>query len=487
MILLGLFAGMMLAVIGLGLSRFVARPLGLISSAMENQSPNILSALENDPSEFGRLAMLVRHFFVQKADLEHEMQERARAEEAIIRNEQNLSTILNSIGDAVISTDVDGRVVRMNPTAEQLTGWALSEVTGLHISEVLNIVDTHTGEPMHIPVDEALSTGEVCHLVSDATLISRDRTQRQIADSAAPIRDDSGAISGVVLVFSDVTEQYYTQEALKEAGDRAQRYLNIAGVMLVSMARDGTITLINKKGEDLLGYSQQELLGRNWFEVCIPEYEQEQVKSTFNRLMCGDYELIEFFENAVVTRSGEKRIISWHNALLRDTTGAIIGTLSSGEDITERKQAEDALRQSEERYSVIVERSAHGILMADIETKQFMYANPSICRMLGYTEQELLQLGIEEIHPKDWAGFSKSEFESHMRGEKTMANAIPCLRKDGSIFYADITTAITKYGDREHTVGFFTDITKRRQAEEELRLAHAEIESYEPSARTSIA
>ena len=298
----------------------------------------------------------------------------SEARDSLQEKEEYLSCTMNSIGDAVISTDAQRRVVRMNPVAEALTGLVQSDVIGLPISEILNIVNTLTHEPTAISIDEAMSTGEVCHLADHTTLISRDGTERQIADSAAPIRDGTGTITGTVIVLSDMTEQYRTWEALKEAGDRSQSYLDVAGVMLVSIAWDQTITLINKKGCEALGYSNHELIGKNWFDVCIPEHNREEAKALFVLLMHGEFETVEFYENLVVTRSGEERMIHWHNVLLRDMTGAAIGTLSSGEDITERKLLSDQLEAAATQVIDLVSQ----VVTVDSFTGRF--ENPSLSR-----------------------------------------------------------------------------------------------------------
>ncbi len=134
--------------------------------------------------------------------------------------QEKLSTTLRSIGDGVISTDTHGNVVNMNPVAEELTGWVVSEAAGHHISEILVIVNALTDEPSFLPVDSALATGEVFHMAEHTTLISRDGTKRQIADSAAPIRNAQGEIAGAVLVFSDITEQYNIYKALRESEEQ---------------------------------------------------------------------------------------------------------------------------------------------------------------------------------------------------------------------------------------------------------------------------
>ena len=105
----------------------------------------------------------------------------------------------------------------------------------------------------------------------------------------------------------------------------------------------GEITLINQKGNKILGYEEDELLGMNWFDTCVPERNRKEVIGVFKKNMLGETELVEYFENPVLIKSGEERIIGWHNTVLWDEKGSIIGTLSSGEDITERKRAEQLL------------------------------------------------------------------------------------------------------------------------------------------------
>ncbi|MGA2863563.1 MAG: PAS domain S-box protein [Verrucomicrobiota bacterium] len=138
-------------------------------------------------------------------------------------------------------------------------------------------------------------------------------------------------------------------------------------------------------------------------------------------------------------------------------------------DTTERKRATKALQESEARYRALFNESAGGILIADIETKTFTYANPALCRMLGYTEDELRTMGVADIHPKDALQSAVADFEARVRGEKTLLTDIPCLRKDGSVLHADINTFRITVDDRPCNVGLFHDITERKRAEESLR------------------
>jgi PAS domain S-box-containing protein len=145
-----------------------------------------------------------------------------------------------------------------------------------------------------------------------------------------------------------------------------------------------------------------------------------------------------------------------------------IRTVKLEEEVEARKKVEEALRRSEEMYRVLFEGSTQGILAADIETKRFVFANPSICRMFGYSEREFWQLGIADIHPKDALDHVMSEFDSLMRGMKPISSDIPCLRKDSTLFYADVGGSGTIVQGRRCGVGFFADVTARKRAEQKL-------------------
>jgi PAS domain S-box-containing protein len=188
------------------------------------------------------------------------------------------------------------------------------------------------------------------------------------------LKDDSGNPIGAAAVNRDITERKRAEEALKEERDRAQKYLDIAGVMIVAIDSHGTITLLNKRGCDILGYEEGELVGRNWFDTCLPMPVRAPVKTVFDRLMAGEVEPVEYFENPVVTKQGEERIVAWHNTVLSDESGTIIGTLSSGEDITERKQAEAELTRHRYHLETLVAERTVQLEAANEELEAFAYS-----------------------------------------------------------------------------------------------------------------
>ena len=144
------------------------------------------------------------------------------------------------------------------------------------------------------------------------------------------------------LLFRNLKE---SEDAIRRERDKAQNYLDVARAILVVINADLRVGLINKKGCEILGLPERGIVGKNWFDTFVPERMRREVKGAFAKLMAGEADPVEYFENPILARTGEEKIIAWHNALLRDDSGAVIATLSSGEDITARKHAEEKLAQ----------------------------------------------------------------------------------------------------------------------------------------------
>jgi PAS domain S-box-containing protein len=165
--------------------------------------------------------------------------------------------------------------------------------------------------------------------------------ERDLNVSYFPIEGPHG-VDRVACVLQDVTERKRADAAIRQEQEQAQRYLDVAEVILLALDLKGRISMINRKGCATLGWEERELLGRAWIDTCLPVRIRDKLSASFHNLLGGD---LSYIENPILTKSGEERLIGWRNTLLRDEEGRITGTLSSGEDITERKQAEEGLRR----------------------------------------------------------------------------------------------------------------------------------------------
>ena len=176
---------------------------------------------------------LEKRVYERTKELEKEIVERKQAEVTLRESEENLRITLNSIGDAVISTDIDGNITRMNQVAETLTGWKREEGLGKPLTAVFHIINDQTRKPIENPVEKVMKAGKVVGLASHTVLIAKDGTEYQIADSGAPIQDKKGNVMGVVLVFRDVTVQLKTEKELLKV-----KKLESVGLLAGGIAHD---------------------------------------------------------------------------------------------------------------------------------------------------------------------------------------------------------------------------------------------------------
>ncbi len=227
----------------------------------------------------------------------------------------------------------------------------------------------------------------------------------------------------------------------------------------------GVITYINPSFERQIGYTLAEVVGQT------PRIIKSGLETSgFYTRMWATILRGESYQGEICNRKkhGELYYESKTISPIRDTHGVITHFVSTGKDITVHKQAEAALKESEIRYQVIFEGANEGILAARIADRSFQYVNPAICAMFGYTHDEFLRLGINDMYPNEAQPRVFAEFQAMVRGEKALVSNIRCRRKDGSIFYADIKAARTHMDSQEFMVSFINDVTERRHAEEAL-------------------
>jgi PAS domain S-box-containing protein len=223
-------------------------------------------------------AMNLAHLETRRLlDIQEETNKQLQQAYATLQDsEEKLDVTLNSIGDAVIATDGDALVTRLNPVAERLTGWTQQEALGRPVEAIFHIVNQETRQPSAIPIKETLALGTIHGLANHTVLIGRDGRECAIADSCAPILNRDGRVVGAVLVFRNVTEEYAVQQALRDHSALIQTILNTVVDSIITLhASDGIIERVNLAAEWMFGYAANELVGRN---ICllIPELDDER-------------------------------------------------------------------------------------------------------------------------------------------------------------------------------------------------------------------
>jgi len=276
--------------------------------------------------------------------LQNEINEHKQTEIALRQSEALLHKVLETLPVGVWILDEKGNVVHGNPTSQQI--WAGAKYVGIDRYEEYKGWWLRTGKQIESnewAAARAILKGETS-VNEEVEIECFDGTRKIMLNSAVPIMNEHGEIIGAVAVNQDITERKRAEIELQLERDKAQRYLDIAGVIFVVIGADQRVELINKKGCESLEYEESEIIGKNWFDDFVPKPDRERVRAGFVKLLSGDIEPIEYFENPILTKSGEERLVAWHNAVLKGEEGNIIGTLSSGEDITERRRAEKELK-----------------------------------------------------------------------------------------------------------------------------------------------
>jgi len=394
----------------------------------------------------------------------HDRRQRAVTRQ-LEESHERLATTLHSIGEAVVSTDAEGRVAEMNAIAESMTGWTSVEANGKPLDSVLWIVSGRTGKPMISPATQALQTGQAVELANDTLLISRDGTQRQVAHSAAPMRDAAGELTGVVLVLRDVTQEYRHRAELCEAKERFDQLARLSRTITWEVDADGRYTYVSDVVEEVLGYRPDELVGKKHLWDAHPLESRDTFRSDALELFARSRP----FEDLVApmnTKGGETRWISTNGLPLFDDDGKLVGYRGTDTDITERRQARQRLRLLERA----VQQSSSSVVITDRDGN-IEFVNPGFERATGYSAKEALGQNPSVLRSGEQPSEFYEELWSTINSGRTWRGEFHNRRKDGSLFWetATISPMTNQQGEVTHFVAIKDDITRQKAAEDAIR------------------
>jgi PAS domain S-box-containing protein len=270
-------------------------------------------------------------------------------------------------------------------------------------------------------------------------------------------------------ILEDISARAGVDEVLKKSQDALKKLLHAveqSPVVTFITNLSGVIEYINPKAIELSGYTREELVGNT------PRIFKSGIQSLgFYKVLWETISSGREWKGELQNKkkNGDLFWVLESISTVRDYMGNATHYIAVQEDITERKLAEAILIDSENMYRSILHASAEGILIVDAESLQIIFANPTQCEMLGYTEEELISMTIIEIHPKESIKETLTEFQSMLLGEKAFVSNIQCLKKNGATFFADIHSSFLFQNGRRCILGFFKDITERTKGEEHLK------------------
>lgn len=490
-----------------GLTKYIGVPLVYDSKVI-----GAFSILSQSQHRLGESELQILQLFAEQAAIALNS---AKSRKALRESEERYWDLLENANDLVQSVSPKGRFLYVNRAWRERLGYSEEEIAHLTIFEIIHPdYLAHCKEMFRRVIDgEEIQNIEAVFQAKDGTHI--------YVEGNANCRFADGKPVATRGIFREITERKRIEESLRKERDKAQKYLDIAEVILVVIDADRKIKLINRKGCEILGYEEEEIVGKDWFHCFLPERVRNEVIEGFNMLLASNVEPIRYFENPVLTKSGEERTIAWHNTLLTDEEGNITGTLSSGEDITERKRAEEALKKAHEELERRVEertaelRVANEQLQREIEERKrteeklsnaharlehifttnlatiytceiggdwsATFVSENVRDLLGYESKNFLE------EPTFWAKNIHLEDKPRVFAELVRlfendyhVHEYRFLHKDGTYRWMrdELRLVRDSKGKPLECVGYWIDITERKQAEEELRAAHAEMEAF---------
>lgn len=460
-----------------------------------------------------------------RGELKIRIQESESTREALRDSEEKYRELVENANSIIYKRDAAGRILFINQFAQRFFGYAADEILGKNVVGTILPETDSSGRPM-IDVIQDVNLFPEKWKYQENECLGKNGERIWIAWTNRTVLDENGNTREVLCIGTDISErrradeeakryrEYLEElveertEALRAEKDVARNYFDIAGVILIAIDRDQKVTLINKKGCHILGCEDRDVVGRNWFDVFVPEIVRDKTKAAFSELMAGNLSAAEYLENEIVSKNNERRLIAWHNTLVKDDSGNILGTLSSGEDITDqRRTVEELERHYEHLEELVKERAAELIrtneklqreiderkelqrqlhrIMAEqaiildnanvgislVRNRRQVWVNRKMEEIFQYSKDELINQTTAKLYPSGEA-YERlgSEAYSILGKGLTYQTEQELLRRDGTRMWVKYNgKAVDPHDMSAGILWILEDITEQRKAEEELK------------------
>jgi PAS domain S-box-containing protein len=398
------------------------------------------------------------------------------ADKAIRETEAKFRAITHSAKDAIIMMDDEGHISYWNKAAENIFGYSTDEALRKELHMFLAPQKYRDPYRKGILTFKATGRGPVVGKTLELEAVRKDGTRFPIELSVSVIKiDGRWHATGIV---RDISERKRAEEELQETRDYLEKLFNYANAPIIVWDPAFTITRFNHAFERLTGKSSDEVVGAP-LDILFPDDRREEAMAHIRRT--GEGERWEVVEIPIVRADGTVRIVLWNSANLYAEDGTtVIATIAQGQDITERKRAEKAVRESEAKFRAITHSAKDAIIMMDDEGN-ISYWNEAAKDIFGYSAREAigaelhLFLAPQKYHDAYRRGIPKFKKTGHGPAVgKTLE--LEAVRKDGTKFPIELSVSAIKRDGKWHATGIIRDISQRKRAEDALRKAHDELE-----------
>ncbi len=399
--------------------------VSLINEWVAGGSPIHSSELTLEDARGHPVEVFSSHVLLRGSDGEPEMYcidiglaEQKRLQRALVTSEGQFRSLAENSPDIFTRFDRDCRSTYISPELARITGKQVEQILGKSPTEFWPLPTGPEQASYHEEqIRWVLQNGQRHEWELDWQNANGEPIAFQFR--AVPEVDAEGNIASVLTVARDISYRKLVEASLRAERDANRTLLDTVEAIIVALDRGGRITLINRKGCELFGYRLEELVGRDWFETCLPaSFDKSLVREVYRKALAADLQGSEYFENPILTRDGRERLIAWHNSVLRDADGQVIGGMSAGEDITDRRRAEDALRRNEALLRTVIDEMPDVFVLKD-HKGDFLLCNQTVARLYNTTPEAMVgkhdgDFGV----PKEMADFFRENVLAIMaRGE----------------------------------------------------------------------
>ncbi len=379
---------------------------------------------------------------------------------------QSIEELFNLINAIILVLDAKGKIQFINRKGSEILGYKKEELIGKNWfnlcvpKEKVNEVKSVHGCNISGKIKESYEN----------LIITKSNEKKVISWVNTILKDEKGNIKGSVSYGWDITQRKEFEKKIIEERNKAQKYLDLAGSIILAVDRKANVTLINKKGCEVLGYPEKDIIGKNWIEEFIPHDYKKQLREYKKQLLSKNPKVIEHNEIPVKTKYGRK-LIAWNNILITDDDGRTVSHLSSGEDITEKKKADEEIKRTKEMLQRIIDLLPVRIFWKD---KKLNYSgcNLAFAKDAGKkTPEELIGKSDYELSWREQAENYRNDDREVIKSGKSKINyEMPQTTSSGDKIWLLTTKVplIDESGKAIGIIGMYSDITEKKTAEEEL-------------------